>query len=217
MMWETYSMHKGKISVQSLRQLRRMASRRARTPDEADDLVQDTLIAALEAGRECDGPQFFPWASAVLTRRAMFLARTAGRRRRRETNFAMEAAADAALPSVPERRLPRQFIDTLPPSVRTIALLVNAGLGRAEISGVLGISDLALRQRISYLRKAWRRSGGQFEFSEPSLRSHMPCGLLRRSLKATLVKLPSARFAIADSDGHPIFLGIAHTSPARGN
>lgn len=210
-------MRKGEISTQSLRQLRRIASRRARTPDEADDLVQDTLVAALEAGRECDGPQFFPWASAVLTRRAMFLARTAGRRRRRETNFAMEAAVDAALPSASERRIPRQFIDTLPPSVRTIALLVNAGLGRAEISAVLGISDLALRQRISYLRKAWRRSGRKFELSEPPTRSRTPCGLLRRSLKTTLVKLPSARFAVADPDGHEIYIGVAHTSAARGN
>lgn len=210
-------MRKGEISVQSLRQLRRMASRRARTSDEADDLVQDTVVAALEAGRECDGPQFFPWASAVLKRRAMFLARTAGRRRRRESNFARESAVDAALPSASAPRFPRQFIDSLPPATRTIALLVNAGLGRAEISIALGISDLALRQRISSLRKAWRQSDVDRDFAEPALRARPPCGLLRRSLKATLVKLPSARIAVADPDGHNIFLKVAHTSPARGN
>jgi len=200
-------MRRGEISAQGLRQLRRMASRRARTADEADDLVQDTLVAALETGRNCDSAQFFAWASAVLKRRALFVARTAGRRRRRDTHFAMEAAEMTQPAS--ERRLPRQFIDSLPPAVRTIALLVNAGLGRDEIVSVLRISDLALRQRISSLRKAWKLSGAEDGF-EPLQRARPPCGLLRRYLKTTLVKLPSARAAIVDPDGHSIFLKVAH-------
>lgn len=200
------------ISAIGLRQLRRMASRRARTADEADDLVQDTLLAALEGGRNIDGGQFFAWASGVLERRALFVARTAGRRRRRDTLFASGAAAETALP---ERRIPRRFIDSLPPSVRSVALLVNAGLGRAEISGVLGISNVALRQRISLLRRLWRLSGSQPDHSEPS--QPPPCGLLRRSLKATLVRLPRGRSGIVDPDGHQIFLSVAHSSPTRGN
>jgi DNA-directed RNA polymerase specialized sigma24 family protein len=204
-----------RISALGLRRLRRMASRRARTADEADDLVQDTLAAALEEGRDIDGPRFFAWASGVLKRRALFLARTAVRRRRRDTNFAVEAAVEAAQPFAPERRLPRQFTDSLPASVRTIALLVNAGLSRAEIASVLGISDLALRQRISWLRRAWRRSGAHPDFAEPQ--QLLPCGLARRSLKATLVRLPAARSAVADPDGHEIYLSVAHNSRARGN
>lgn len=206
----------GEISAQSLRQLRRMAGRWARTVDEADDLVQDTLIAALEVGRDFDSPQFFAWASAVLKRRALFVARTAGRRRRRDMNFAMDAA-DSVMSVARERRLPRRFIDSLPPSVRTIALLINAGLGREEIASALGISDLALRQRISSLRKAWKLFDADTDFDEPPFRAQQPCGLRRRSLKTMLVQLPSAQFAIADPDGHKIFLGIAHNSSARGN
>jgi RNA polymerase sigma-70 factor (ECF subfamily) len=166
--------------------------------------VQDTFIAALESGRDCECPQFLSWAAAVLTRRALFLARTAGRRRRRETAFALESAqADF---DAREPRLPSDFIDALPRSLRTIGLLVNAGLGRAEIVSVLGISELALRQRISGLRKAWSRAGAQVEFSVPP-RSRPPCGLLRRSLKRTLARLPIQRFAVVDPDGHGIFLG----------
>jgi hypothetical protein len=126
-----------------------------------------------------------------LGRMASRQARTAGRRRRRDASFAEEAAVEAAEPLASEPRLPRRFIDSLPTSVRTIALLINAGLGRAEIASVLGISDLALRQRISCLRKAWRASGGDPDYAEPLQR--LPCGLLRRSLKTTLVRLPAAR------------------------
>lgn len=209
-------MKKGELSNQGWRRLRRMATRVAYSVDEADDLVQDTLVAALEAGRDCDGAQFFAWASAVLNRRALFVARTTARRRRRDAHFAKEAT-EALAASAPERRLPRRFVDSLPPSARSIAFLVNAGLGRSEISSVLGISDLALRQRISYLRKTWRLSGAQDDFYEPPLRARLPCGILRRSLKATLVRLPSARAAIVDPDGHAIFLSVAHNSAARGN
>jgi RNA polymerase sigma-70 factor (ECF subfamily) len=203
------------ISAQSLRQLRRMASRRAHSVEEADDLVQDVLIAALETGRDCDGPQFFAWASGVLKHRALFLARSAGRRRRRDANFAMDVV-EAALPTS-ARSLPRAFVESLPLAVRTVAWLVNVGLGRAEIAVVLGISDLALRQRISVLRKAWKMSRAHHDFIEPPRWARPPCGLLRRSLKTTIAKLPSGRAAIADPDGHGIFLKVAHDLPVRGN
>ena len=65
-----------------------LAARRTRTPDEADDLVQDVLLIALEQGRALDDPRFPAWAAGVLRRRALFVARTAGRRARREAAFA---------------------------------------------------------------------------------------------------------------------------------
>jgi RNA polymerase sigma-70 factor (ECF subfamily) len=201
------------ISASSIDVLRRMALRHADTPDEADDLVQDMLLAALEQQRVWDGAEFRAWARGVFRHRALFIARTEGRRRRREASYA--ADADPSRASI--RKLPRQFIDTLPPSLQTVALLANVGLGRAEIASLLGITDTALRQRISGLRRAWRNSGGTPEVVEIP-RGYPPlCGLRRRSLKAGLVRLPGARFAIADPDGHSVVFGAAHNSPAGGN
>jgi RNA polymerase sigma factor (sigma-70 family) len=201
-------------SASCLRMLHAMAERRAATPDEADDLVQDVLVAALEQQRVCDDPRFPAWASGVIRRRALFLARTAGRRRRREADY----AADSAPAPVQERKLPRQFVQSLPPSLQTVALLANAGLGRAEIAHLLRISDTALRQRISGLRRAWKRAGFAADHLEIAPRQGSPDGPRRRALKTSLVKLPDGRLAVADPDGHPLFLsGRAHKPDPRGN
>lgn len=201
------------ISASTIDALRRIALRYADTPDDADDLVQDALLAALEQGRVPSDDGFLAWARGVFRRRALFVARTEGRRRRREALY----AADADPSSAAIRKLPREFIDTLSPSLKTVALLANVGLGRAEIAGLLGIADTALRQRISSLRRAWREFGGTPEVGEiprgyPSLR-----GPRRRSVKADLARIPGARFAVADPDGHAIVFGVAHESAADGN
>lgn len=201
------------ISASCLRVLQKMALRRALTPDEADDLVQDVLLAALEQKREFNGAPFLAWASGVLRRRAMFIARTAGRRRRREAAYAAETTPERG----PMSRLPGPFIDSLPPSLQTIALLANAGLGRHEIARLLRISDTALRQRISALRRVWKRSRATPELLEILPEDTPSFGVRRSSLKATLVKLPEGLFAVTDPDGHSVYLSSAHSSPGRGN
>ena len=200
------------IASDTFRRLHRVAERLARTGDEADDLVQDALLAALEQERGWDEGRFLAWASGVIRRRALFLARTAGRRRRRDTSYAVEARAAPA----PHPRLPTPFIDALPPSLQAVALLANVGLGREEIGHLLRLSDAALRKRISDLRRAWRDSGADADLLL-AWPQHRPCGHRRRSLKSALRRLPDARFAVADPDGHQIFLGLAHKLPTPGN
>jgi len=201
------------ISALSIDALRRMARRHADTPDEADDLVQDMLLAALEQRRAWDDAGLQAWAHGVFRRRAAFIARTESRRRRREATYATEGAP----PADSIRVLPREFVDALPPSLRTIALLANIGLGRPEIASLLGIADTALRQRISGLRRAWRSAGGAPDVTELPRGYLPPCGRRRRSLKAGLARIPGGRFAVADPDGHPVVFGTAHIPPARGN
>ncbi len=66
--------------------LHAQARRLARRPDEADDLLQSALLAALESGRtDLASPETRRWLSGVLRNRATFDARSAGRRRKRET------------------------------------------------------------------------------------------------------------------------------------
>lgn len=75
--------------------LRRAARRYVDDVDAAEDLVQDTLVAALEAGRS-DGP----WLSGVLRNLAALQARGAGRRRRREAVVGMEVSVNAPAPAL---------------------------------------------------------------------------------------------------------------------
>lgn len=197
------------MATERLRTLHAMATRRATSPDEADDLVQDVLLAATEQGRTLDDPQFTAWAAGVLRRRALFVARTAGRRRRREAAYAAEDAPAFEA----TRKLPASFVEALPPSLQVVALLANAGLGRAEIAHLLRLPDTALRQRISGLRKAWHRTG--MTPAEPDVAIlKAGNGPRRRALKAGLVKLPQGHLAVADPDGHPIFLSDGAHKPA---
>lgn len=212
-------MRENGISASCLRMLYAMASNRAETPDEADDLVQDLLLFAIEQRRDFDEPRFPAWASGVLRRHALFVSRTAGRRRRREAEYAAESGPGSA--PARERKLPRPFIESLAPSLQTVALLANAGLGRAEIRSLLNISDAALRQRISGLRRAWKCASADAEHPDlPEILSRHapPTGPRRRALKASLRRLPGGRMAIVDPDGHPLlFSNVAHNRSARGN
>lgn len=206
-------MRENEFKASCLHMLYTMAAPAAFTPDEADDLVQDVLLAALAQGRALDDPQFPAWASGVLRRRTLFLARTAGRRRRREADY----AAESAPPPARDLKLPRQFVESLPSSLQTVAVLANAGLGRAEIAGLLRISDTALRQRISGLRRAWKRAGIAADLEEIVIRPSSN-GPRRRALKTSLRKLPGGHLAVADPSGHQIFLTrSAHKRPGRGN
>jgi len=206
-------MHETGISASSIDALRRMALRYAAAPDQADDLVQDLLLTALEQQRVWNETGFHAWARGVFRRRALFIARTEGRRRRREASYA--ADADPSQPAI--AKLPHEFIDTLPPSLKTVALLANVGLGRTEIGSLLGIADTALRQRISALRRAWRNHGGTPEVTELPRGYPYLSGPRRRSLRDDLVRQPGARFAVTDPDGHSLVFGPAHNSPAGGN
>ncbi|MEQ1610853.1 MAG: sigma factor [Hyphomonadaceae bacterium] len=60
--------------------LRALARRASRRPDEADDLLQTALLAALESGRnDLAAPEARRWLSGVIRKRATFDARSAAR------------------------------------------------------------------------------------------------------------------------------------------
>ncbi len=202
-----------RVPRQTLRSMHRVATRIAATRADADDLVQDVLLIAIEQSRDWTDARFVAWASGVIRRRVAFLARTAGRRRRRDESFSAELGPRVA----PETKLPLAFVATLAPALQTVALLANAGMGRVEVAAVLGLSDVALRKRVSDLHRAWRTAGHDVELAMPWPTHRMPCGRRRRALRAALRQVPAARLAVTDPDGHTIFLGPAHTPARRGN
>jgi DNA-directed RNA polymerase specialized sigma24 family protein/predicted enzyme related to lactoylglutathione lyase len=198
------------LSAGTIETLMRVAARCSLVAHEAEDLVQDVLLSAIEKDRDCGEPGFLPWAAGAVRNCARFAARTAARRRRREHAYAL----DHARPAPARPRLPDTFIATLPRSRRVVALLVNLGLGRREIAYLLGLSDVALRQRIAGVRRAFAGFAGE---AGSDLHASFPAdGLARRALKASLPERPQRRFAVRDPDGVPIFFSARDHVPGVG-
>jgi DNA-directed RNA polymerase specialized sigma24 family protein len=200
------------LSTSKIKALMRVAARYSRIPHEAEDLVQDVLLSVIEKNRDCGDPSFLPWASGAIRNCARLAARTAARRKRREYAYAVEH--DRSGHSLP--RFPDTFIATLPRSRRVVALLINLGMGRREIVYLLGLSDMAMRQRIAGVRKAFADFAGEVESDHHA--SFPANGLARRALKASLPKCRERRFAVRDPDGLPIFFSArGHVSNVGGN
>ena len=123
-------------------------------PGAADDLVQETWIAALRE-RPGRGRPLRPWLAAVLRRLALQRRRSEGRRERRER----DSSAREALPSthalverVETQRLLASAVLTLEEPYRTTVLLrYYEGRSSAEIAREQGIPAGTVRWRACLL------------------------------------------------------------------
>lgn len=191
----------------------RVARRWTKSEAEAQDLVQDAVLAALARGfTDWSAPAHQGWLRGVVQKRAAFVVRGEVRRRRREDVAALDVEATSATRWVwkPE------FLESLPPSVRAVALLVSADLCAAEICWLLGINNVALRQRLTGLRRSVRAEAEPpiVTTAEPQL----SFGQLRGSLLEALHRQKGRAIALHDPDGHGIFLRIgAHKPEPDGN
>ena len=190
-----------------------MAARHSRVAHEVDDVIQDVLLAAVAEGRDTGDSGFAAWAAGAIRLRSRFLARTAARRLRREH---ASAASPQPARQRPALRLPKTFVDRLAPSRRVLALLINLGMDRREIAYLLGLNDVALRQRIAGLRKAAAAEGLR---PLPVLErdAEAPRGLIRRALKAALPPRTIRQFAVRDPDGMTILVSGSHILEGGGN
>jgi RNA polymerase sigma-70 factor (ECF subfamily) len=192
------------------------ARRQARRADEAEDLLHDAIVAALEAGRLTGEARTRAWLGGVVRQQALMQARSAVRRRQRET--AWQRTGDASV-EPPTPRPPAESLAglSLPPSLRVVLLLSLTGHSRVEIRHLLRLSDEALRQRIAALRR--RLAPAAERADEPALAGALAFGSLRRGL------IPAARrfghFATHDPDGHGLVVNFlpprAHESRSGGN
>ncbi|MBS7458651.1 RNA polymerase sigma factor [Coralloluteibacterium stylophorae] len=198
------------LAPDDLRRLRHAARRHAATREDADDLVQEVLLAAVQADRFD-----LPWLHGVLRRQAAFAVRGATRRRVREQAW-QDAAA--SIEAEPEPRFAKPFLASLPRALRQLAVLVLAGLDRREIAHLLALNDAALRQRIHALHRAVARAGAAARADPDAMPpAQIPAsGPLRRVLRTLLARLPDAHMATHDPDGHPLLIG-AHVPSRRGN
>lgn len=188
-----------------------LARRYAKYPLEAEDLLHESLIAALAAGRPPE-VENRAWLCGVMRNLATMNVRSAARRAKREQQ-------SVPTTETPSTAFPSTFIRTLPSSLRIVALLALAGHTRGEIRHLLRISDQALRQRISALRKRWD-SGRDREgpVGDHTLTDALAFGAIRRSL-LPVMRRGMVQFASHDPDGHLFAVKIpaaASHKPAPG-
>jgi DNA-directed RNA polymerase specialized sigma24 family protein len=193
------------------RDLLRAARGCTRSLEEARDLAQDVLVIALARGLDdWPSPARRAWLRGVVRKRAALLVRSQMRRRCRE------ALPDGAGSRAGAWSWQPRFLASLPPSLRVVATFASADLCAGEIRWLLGLSDTALRQRLSALRRAVRAEPEPPTLPAPEPRAGF--GGHRAQLLAALRRQPSEAIATHDPDGHPLFLCVRpHKTPALGN
>ena len=144
------------------------------------------------------------WLRGVVRNLAAQLARTEGRRRRRDQEWterhlrphvpAPEVTVSASLPA-------------LPPSLRAVALLALAGCSRQEVQWLLHLEPTALRQRIAALR---RRAGATPELARANPVAHGQ----RRPWVLDAVRR-QGHWGSHDPDGHCFIVGCSQNRGPR--
>lgn len=156
-------------------------------------------MAAILAGRtDFDAPETARWLAGTVRNRARMAARTASRRRRREaqwqTSLPVPPVAGAASDS-------GALLAGLPPALKAVAALTLSGHNRREIAYLLDLSDPALRQRITALRRRVVRAGFVLSGDLPGLNLNLAYGRIRDALLPSLLR-HGGMFASHDPDGH---------------
>lgn len=180
-----------------------LAERHSRRRSDAEDLLQEALLAAVQAGRDdLSLEQNRHWFSGVLRMRAAMIGRTEGRRKRRERANRSSSVVDVSEPAG------RPVLPDLPKSERSVAALLVHGMTREEIVCVLGLSPAAFRQRLTSLRRSLRSMPAPDPGTRPAP-SDLDLGLLRRALVACLRSHPGV--GTHDPDGHLIVITTRKT------
>lgn len=204
--------------------LLRIARRHARVAEEAEDLLQDALIVSMEASRtDFSEEANRKWIAGVLRNLATQQARTAVRRKQRDTTYSSDTTdvAVGAQQASTESQARIQFLNALPPAARRVAVLALHGLNKQEICMLLALPDTAFRQRLTSIRKALgplsdeaqREVIGLAYASRQQRGGHddeLPLGLIRRALVKRLnffTGTGNVSMGTHDPSGHLIIFG----------
>lgn len=184
---------------------------REHTPAEAEDVVQEALISAIAAGRsDIESPDNARWLTGVVRNRARMEARTARRRKGRETAWQAARAPDAKTSDAK----PDDVLAGLPPALRTLAALVLTGHNRREIAYLLHLPDTALRQRVSALKRHLTAKNLAAPEELTGLSLDLAYGRIRDVLLPALLRHGGV-FASHDPDGHLFLIKRSQTDTPR--
>lgn len=177
--------------------MRRLARQIGRAAD-ADDLLQDALIEAIRHDRvDLSRADNRAWLIGVMRNKAKMAARGQMRRLGRDGRWLTDSPQ-------PEETTPTNVadvLDGLPPSLRSVAALALAGQTRREIAYLLALTDTALRQRLSALRRELGSRGVAMPAGLPGLGGTLDYGRIRDALLPMLLR-QGGMIAAHDPDGH---------------
>jgi DNA-directed RNA polymerase specialized sigma24 family protein len=193
-----------RMRQQHYAQLLAIARRCSRRADEAEDLVNDALIVALEHGRgELGDPANRRWITGVIRNSASMRARTATRRKLRDGAWLAVVRQEIQPPQREPR--PMRLLEDLPRALKAVAGLALSGHSRREIAYLLRISDAALRQRILALKRQFAGKGVAMPDGHPGLTLDLAYGRMSQALLPGLRRHLGA-FASHDPDGHLFYV-----------
>jgi len=170
------------------------------------DVAQDVFLAAWrDLGQLRDSRSFLPWLRQLTRHRAYHVLRTERRRARRITTAGTDALLGSALDARPgvdedlvaadDRRILAAVLDELPDDTREIVTLFYwEGQSTTRVASLLGISDTAVRKRLSRARHALRASLLQ-RFAEAAARAAPGAALTATVMTALSVGAPASAAA----------------------
>jgi RNA polymerase sigma-70 factor (ECF subfamily) len=128
---------------------------------EAEDVAQESLIAAWQAIDDCRDPErFVAWLLTIVRNRAR--NRLAAKKVRAPTDVVLEAQSFDPLERVGERQRLLAGLETLPQVQREVVLLHDLeSWTHAEIAVALGLTEVNSRQNLFVARRALRAFLGQ--------------------------------------------------------
>jgi RNA polymerase sigma-70 factor (ECF subfamily) len=189
-----------------------VAYRHARVSSEADDLLQDALLIALQRSiLPLQTTDSDAWFAAVIRKQASMQARGAVRARQREQRHAEphDGIDTSGIYDAGGHINVAQLL-AIAAAQRSVLLLALHGLDRAEICQVLDISDDALRQRLAALKRSVAGTNlsslGERLKIWLAARGAADVGLRRAALARGPARLAGFRMGVTDPDGH--LLGI---------
>jgi RNA polymerase sigma-70 factor (ECF subfamily) len=166
-------MNFARLSEQYREQLFRLAHRITRTPQDAEDAVQDTLLRAFVHMGDFEGRSSFgTWLTRITINSALMILR----RKRTSLEIAIGRNNDSGgddlcyeitdhAPSpetryaqTEEQRILRTAIQRLRPNLRVVVQIHLQGRSLRETAEALGISLTAAKGRLFHAKKALRRS-----------------------------------------------------------
>ena len=202
-----------------------IARHHARALGEAEDLLQNALIVALDKGRsDFENDESRKWLAGVIRNLALQDARSAIRRKERNTAYASNNKSNEPLvepePSQKDWATQNQILSQLSPAARKVAVLALYGMDRKEICALLNISSAAFRQRLTSIRKVLaplstvlRRDLLALAYARRRSRNaregDLPIGIIRNALlKQLQVEQQQGRQALGthDPNGHLIVI-----------
>ncbi len=203
------------MNIEDYYQWLAMAGKFSRTKNDAEDLLQESLLIAFKQERlDFTIEQNRKWFTGVLKNRAAMMARSEARRKNREQSLLTTDISSS--PSNPgpglSTEMNTKLLDELTPAARKVMALILAGLDRGEVCSALNLSAAALRQRLTTIRKALKQLPEDLQREALALAYHrrteraedLAFGLIRRALHRLLRQEPG--IGTHDPDGHLLII-----------